>query len=42
MGDGAYRLARCEAEKGKVLEELAPQCFTGFKACLSTQLADGR
>jgi hypothetical protein len=40
MCDGADRLARCEAKKIKVREKLAPQCFTGFKACFSTQLND--
>jgi hypothetical protein len=28
-------------KKGKVRKKQAPQCFTGFKACVSTQLTDG-
>jgi hypothetical protein len=38
---GADRLARCEAKKGEVRKKQAPQCFTNFKACVSTQLTDG-
>ena len=38
---GADRVARCEAKKGEVLKKQAPQGFTDFKACFSTQLADG-
>ena len=40
---GADRLARCdsEAKKGEVRKKQAPQCFTDFKACFSTQLTDG-
>ncbi len=33
-------LAR-KVKKGKVRENQAPQCFTGFNACFSTQLTDG-
>ena len=32
---GADRLARCEANNGKVRKKQAPQCCTGFKACFS-------
>jgi hypothetical protein len=40
---GADRLARCEApaKNGKMRKKQAPQCFTGFKACFSTQLTEG-
>jgi hypothetical protein len=32
---------RCEAKSGKVRKQQALQCFTGIKACFSTQLTDG-
>jgi hypothetical protein len=35
---GVDSLVSCEARNGKVLEKQAPQCFTVFKACFSTQL----
>ncbi len=41
MGDGADHLARCNAKRGKVLEELAPQCFTDVKVSLFALLTDG-
>jgi hypothetical protein len=31
----------CKVKNGKVLKKQAPRCFTGFKACFSTQLTDG-